>query len=160
MSGMSNPLLDFKDLPLFDQVRPEHVAPAMDELLAQADQALAAVTQADFPAHWNAIAKVLDVATERLSRSWGMVGHLSAVADTPELRAAYNEALPRVTDFWTRLGSDEKLFAKYKAIDPSVLAPEQRQALKNALRNFTLRRGAAGCGQAALRPDPGTAGRT
>src|SRR3954464_3386882 len=138
MGGMSNPLLDFKDLPLFDQVRPEHVAPALDELLAQADQALAAVTAADFPADWNAIARVLDVATERLGRSWGMVGHLNAVADTPELRAAYNEALPRVTDFWTRLGSDEKLYAKYKAIDPAKLTPEQRQAHKNALRNFML----------------------
>jgi oligopeptidase A len=138
MSGMSNPLLDFKDLPLFDQVRPEHVAPALDELLGQADQALAAVTQADFAAGWTAISRVLDVATERLSRSWGMVGHLNAVADTPELRAAYNEALPRVTEFWTRLGSDEKLYAKYKAIAPAKLTPEQRQAHKNALRNFTL----------------------
>jgi oligopeptidase A len=67
-----------------------------------------------------------------------MVGHLNAVADTPELRAAYNEALPRVTEFWTRLGSDEKLFAKYKSVDPAGLTPEQRQAHKNALRNFTL----------------------
>ncbi len=138
MGAMSNPLLDFTDLPLFDQVRPEHVAPAMDELLGQADQALTAVTQPDFPADWNQIARVLDVATERLSRAWGMVGHLNAVADTPELRAAYNEALPRVTEFWTRLGADEKLYAKYKAIDPAKLSPEQRQAHKNALRNFTL----------------------
>ncbi|MDB5958394.1 M3 family metallopeptidase [Ramlibacter sp.] len=135
---MSNPLLDFKDLPLFDQVRPEHVAPAMDELLGQADQALTAATQPDFPADWNEIARVLDVATERLGRAWGMVGHLNAVADTPELRAAYNEALPRVTEFWTRLGADEKLYAKYKAIDAAKLTPEQRQAHKNALRNFTL----------------------
>jgi len=138
MSGMSNPLLDFHDLPLFDQVRPEHVGPAMDELLGQADQALAAVTQPDFPADWNGIAKLLDVATERLGRAWGVVGHLNAVADTPELRAAYNEALPRVTEFWTRLGADEKLYAKYKAVDPSGLTPEQRQAHKNALRNFRL----------------------
>lgn len=138
MGPMSNPLLDFKDLPLFDQVRPEHVGPAMDELLGQADQALAAVTQPDFPADWNAISKVLDVATERLRRAWGVVGHLNAVADTPELRAAYNEALPRVTEFWTRLGSDEKLYAKYKALDPAKLDPEQRQAHHNALRNFTL----------------------
>jgi len=138
MGGMSNPLLDLKDLPLFDQVRPEHVVPAMDELLAQADQALARVTEPDFPADWNGMAKVLDVATERLSRSWGMVGHLNAVADTPELRAAYNEALPRVTEFWTRLGSDEKLYAKYKAVDASRLTKEQQQALKNAIRNFVL----------------------
>ena len=138
MGGMSNPLLHFEGLPLWDQVRPEHVGPAMDELLARADQALAQVTQPDFPADWNAIARALDVATDRLGRAWGMVGHLNAVADTPELRAAYNEALPRVTEFWTRLGSDEKLYAKYKAVDPAGLAPEQQQALKNALRNFRL----------------------
>lgn len=138
MGGMSNPLLDFNDLPLWDQVRPEHVAPAVDELLGEADRALATVTGPEFPADWNAIAKVLDVATERLGRAWGMVGHLNAVADTPELRAAYNEALPRVTEFWTRLGADEKLYAKYKAVDPTKLSAEQRQALKNALRNFVL----------------------
>ncbi|NML48061.1 M3 family metallopeptidase [Ramlibacter sp. G-1-2-2] len=135
---MSNPLLDFQDLPLFDQVKPEHVVPAMDELLGQADRALAAVTDSAFPADWSAIAKVLDVATERLGRAWGVVGHLNAVADTPELRAAYNEALPKVTDFWTRLGADEKLYAKYKAIDAARLTPEQQQAHKNALRNFRL----------------------
>jgi oligopeptidase A len=60
------------------------------------------------------------------------------VADTPELRAAYNEALPRVTEFWTRLGADERLYAKYKAIDPATLNAEQRQAHSNALRNFVL----------------------
>jgi len=135
---MRNPLLDFNDLPLFDTVRPEHVVPAMEELLAQAGAALEKVTAADFPADWNAISGTLEVATERLGRAWGVVGHLNAVADTPELRAAYNEALPKVTEFWTRLGSDERLYAKYKAIDPSSLTPEQRQAHKNALRNFTL----------------------
>ena len=134
----SNPLLAFTDLPRFDEVRPEHVAPAVDELLAQADQALATVTAADFPSRWDDIAKVLETATERLGRAWGVVSHLNGVADTPELRAAYNAMLPKVTDFWTRLGSDERLFAKYKAIDPATLTPEQRQAHKNAIRNFVL----------------------
>jgi oligopeptidase A len=54
-----------------------------------------------------------------LGRAWGAVSHLNSVADTPELRAAYNEALPKVTEFWTRLGADERLYAKYKAIDPN-----------------------------------------
>ena len=81
---------------------------------------------------------MLDTATEQLSRAWGVVSHLNGVADTPELRAAYNEALPKVTDFWTRLGSDERLYAKYKAIDPATLNTEQRQAHKNAIRNFVL----------------------
>ena len=135
---MSNPLLDFQDLPLFDRITPDDVAPALDALLAAANAALEYVTAPDFPADWNAIARELDVATERLGRAWGAVSHLNSVADTPALRAAYNEALPRVTEFWTRLSSDERLYAKYKAIDPATLNGEQRQALHNAVRNFVL----------------------
>lgn len=135
---MSNALLDFSDLPPFDRIAPQDVAPAMDVLLQRANQALETVTAPDFPARWDAIAKVLDVATEQLGRSWGAVSHLNSVADTPELRAAYNAALPRVTEFWTRLGADERLYAKYKAIDPATLSPEQRQAHLNAVRNFML----------------------
>ncbi|MDO9199548.1 M3 family metallopeptidase [Rhodoferax sp.] len=135
---MNNPLLSFDDLPLFDQILPEHVAPAIDQLLAQANTALETVTAPDFPARWSDIASVLDVSTEKLGRAWGAVSHLNSVADTPELRAAYNEALPKVTEFFTRLGADERLYAKYKAIDAATLNPEQRQAHKNAMRNFVL----------------------
>ena len=134
----SNPLLDFSGLPHFDRIAPEHVGPAADTLLEQASAALETVTAPDFPADWNAIAKVLDVATEHLGTAWGAVSHLNSVADTPELRAAYNAALPRITEFWTRLGADERLYAKYKAIDPATLTPEQRQAHRNAVRNFVL----------------------
>src|SRR5450830_1087068 len=135
---MNNPLLSFDDLPLFDQIKPEHVAPAVDQLLAASNAALETVTAPDFPARWSDIASVLDVATEKLGRAWGAVSHLNSVADTPELRAAYNEALPKITEFFTRLGADERLYAKYKAIDPTSLDAEQRQAHKNALRNFVL----------------------
>ncbi len=133
-----NPLLDFSDLPLFDQIKPGHVAPAIDELLVGAETALTTVTAEPFAANWTAIAQVLDVATERLGRSWGAVSHLNGVADTPELRAAYNEALPKITEFFTRLGADERLYAKYKAIQPESLNSEQKQAHKNAIRNFVL----------------------
>jgi oligopeptidase A len=135
---MTNPLLQPTGLPLFDRIAPDHVAPAMDALLADAEKALEAVTAADFPADWKAIALTLDVATERLGMAWGAVSHLNSVADTPELRAAYNAALPRVTEFWTRLGSDERLYAKYKAIDAAQLNAEQKQARTNALRAFVL----------------------
>ncbi|MBI5277913.1 MAG: M3 family metallopeptidase [Burkholderiales bacterium] len=135
---MSNPLLDFTDLPLFEHIQPEHVGPAVEQLLAEADRALETVTAPDFPSRWDDIARVLDVATERLGRAWGVVGHLNAVADTPELRAAYNAALPKVTDFFTRLGSDERLYAKYKSITPESLREDQKQAHKNAVRNFVL----------------------
>lgn len=135
---MSNPLLDTTDLPLFDRIQPEHVQPAINQLMEQASQALETVTAADFPARWESIAGVLDVATEKFSSAWGAVSHLNSVADTPEMRAAYNEMLPKVTEFWTRLGADERLYAKYKAIDPATLNPEQRRAWDNAIRNFVL----------------------
>ncbi|OSZ65963.1 M3 family metallopeptidase [Hydrogenophaga sp. IBVHS2] len=137
-STPGNPLLDCGDLPLFDAIRPEHVGPAMDVLLARSSEALETVTAPDFPADWKAISATLDVATERLYRAWGAVSHLNSVADTPALRAAYNESLPRVTEFGTRLGSDERLYAKYKAMDPARLTPEQTRARHNALQGFVL----------------------
>ena len=135
---MSNALLDFSALPAFDRIQPADVGPAVDALLEKANAALETVTAPDFPAEWNAIAKVLDVATEQLGIAWGSVSHLNSVADTPELRAAYNAALPHVTEFWTRLGADERLYAKYKAIDPATLNAEQQRAHHNAIRNFVL----------------------
>jgi len=133
-----NPLLELAGLPRFDAIAPAHVAPALDELLAQANTALETVVTAAFPAQWSAMSATLDVATERLGRAWGAVNHLNSVADNPELRAAYNAALPRVTEFWTRLGADERLYAKYKAMDVAQLTPEQRQAHTNAMRGFVL----------------------
>ena len=135
---LQNPLLDFSDAPLFDRILPEHVSPAVDALLVDAQAALVKVTASNFPASWNGISAVLDVATEKLGRAWGAVSHLNGVADTPELRAAYNAALPVITEFYTRLGADEALYAKYKAIDNSTLNTEQKQAHKNAMRNFVL----------------------
>ncbi|MEX1167599.1 MAG: M3 family metallopeptidase [Hydrogenophaga sp.] len=134
----SNPLLGAPELPRFGAIQPEHVAPAIDALLKEASDALEAVTQDSFPADWKSMSAVLDVATERFSNAWGAVSHLNGVADTPALRAAYNEALPRVTEFFTRMGADERLYAKYKAMDEAKLTAEQRQAHKNAMRGFIL----------------------
>ena len=127
-AGSINPLLDFSGLPLFDRIQPQQVEPAVTELLAESEQALRTVTADDFPARWKEISATLDTTTERLGRAWNAVGHLNSVADTPELRAAYNAAMPKVVEFWTRLGADEALYAKYKAIDQASLNPEQTQA--------------------------------
>jgi oligopeptidase A len=137
-SSALNPLLDFTDLPLFDQIRPEHVEPAILELLAQARAAQEQVAAVDFPAEWRQVAGVLDVATEKLGTAWGAVGHLKSVADSPQLRAAYNSVLPVVSEFWTQLGADQRLYAKYKAMALEQLTPAQRQAHKNAMRGFVL----------------------
>ena len=139
---MNNPLLHADALPDFDTIRPEHVAPAIDTLLAEADKALDQAVSLAVPAEYQALSAVLDVATERLGRAWGAVSHLNAVADTPALRAAYNDRLPAVTEFHTRLGGDERLYAKYKAIAASpaaaALTAPRRKALANALRDFVL----------------------
>src|SRR3989344_5564027 len=142
----NNPLLDTSGLPLFDQIKPEQVSPAMDALLAESEAALEKVTGPDVPADYDALSLLLDVPTERMGRAWGAVGHLNSVADTPELRAAFNENLPRLTEFYTRLGSDERLYAKYKAVNLAdqaagaehKLPPARRRALDNALRGFVL----------------------
>ncbi|MCK6432622.1 MAG: M3 family metallopeptidase [Burkholderiaceae bacterium] len=141
-----NPLLSIggadQALPSFDRIRPEHVTPALDVLLADAQSALEHAVGQQVPADYNALSAALDVPLERLSRAWGAVGHLNAVADTPELRAAYNENLGRVTEFQTRLGSDERLYAKYKAVahapSAATLPAAQRRALDNAMRDFVL----------------------
>ncbi|TAK78604.1 MAG: M3 family peptidase [Aquabacterium sp.] len=143
MNTATNPLLQAADgLPRFDAIRPEHVSPAITQLLGEAEAALEKVTGPDVPPDYDALSLVLDVSTEKLGRAWGAVGHLNAVADTPELRAAYNENLPRVTEFYTRLGADERLYAKYKAVNQSpaaaTLSAPRKRALSNALRDFVL----------------------
>jgi oligopeptidase A len=139
---MSNPLLDTTGLPHFAQIKPEHVTPAITQLLADADAALARATGDEVPADYDAMSAVLDVATERLHSAWGAVAHLNHVADNPELRAVYNENIPKITEFHTRLGADERLYAKYKAIATSPAAAKlnaaRKKALSNAMRDFVL----------------------
>ncbi len=137
-----NPLLDNGEWPAYDRIRAEHVAPALDVLLAEANAALERAVGPDVPADYHALSAVLDVAVERLGRAWGHVQHLQAVADTPALRAAQAEQQPRVVEFNTRLGADERLYAKYKAVAASPAAAQlstaQRKALDDALRDFRL----------------------
>ncbi|MEY4506013.1 MAG: putative oligopeptidase [Pseudomonadota bacterium] len=134
----ANPLSTPSPLPRFDEIQASHIAPGIETLLEQAETALATVTADDFPADWRTMASTLDVATERLSMAWGTISHLNSVADTPEWRAAYNTVLPKVTEFWTRLGADERLYAKYKAMDACTLNAEQARAHFNAMRGFVL----------------------
>lgn len=139
---VANPLLDLTGLPRFDAIRPEHITPAIDQLLEVANAALEAATSDSVPAEYDALSAVLDVATERLSRAWGAVQHLNAVVDSGALRAAYTENISKVVEFHTRVGADEGLFAKYKAVlaDPrcAILSAPRRRALANTLRDFKL----------------------
>ncbi|KVO34233.1 oligopeptidase A [Burkholderia ubonensis] len=141
-SANTNPLLDFSGLPRFGEIRPEHVTPALDTLLAEANRAVDAASASATPATWADVVEAVERATEPLGRAWGVVGHLNAVADTPELRAAYGENLPRVTEFWSSVGQNLALYEKYKAIAASdeyaTLSVERKKILDNALRDFRL----------------------
>ncbi|MCD9047266.1 M3 family metallopeptidase [Luteimonas sp. MHLX1A] len=146
---MTNPLLDFSALPRFDAIRPEHIAPAIDALLADAD---AAVTQATTTAAvtWDDFVEPLHDATERLGRAWNQVGHLNAVVNTAELREAYNAALPRVTRFHSAMQQNQALYERFRALSNAPEAtgwsPARRRVVDNALRDFRL-------GGAELEPD-------
>jgi oligopeptidase A len=137
-----NPLLDFSGLPRFGEIRPEHVTPALDVLLANAKAAVDRAAQPMTPAQWSDVVDPVERATEPLARAWGVVGHLNAVADTPELRAVYGENLPRVTEFWSSVGQNLALYEKYKAITThnsfELLSGERKKILDNALRDFRL----------------------
>jgi len=139
-SDDTNPLLQALGLPAYDRIEAPHVAPAMDVLLADADAALARAAAADGPADYAGLALLLDVPVERLGRAWGAVTHLSEVRNTPQLRQAHHDALPRITDFYTRLGAEPALYAKYRQIAAAdtTLTPAQRQALQHTLREFVL----------------------
>jgi oligopeptidase A len=137
-----NPLLDFSGLTRFDAIAPAHVWPAIDALLEHCRDTVARVTDAATPARWQDVVEPLDDATERLSRAWGAVSHLNAVADTPELRAQYNAALPRLTAFWTELAQNLALYEKYKqmaaAADFAHWPAARRRVIENELRDFRL----------------------
>ena len=137
---MSNPLLDFSGLPRFAEIRPEHVAPAVDELLAQGRSAIATVSAA--PPTWDAFVAPLEDANEKIGRAWGQVAHLHAVMDSPPLREAYNANLPKITQYFTELGQNAALFAKYKALHASPgfssLGQSRKKIVENAIRDFRL----------------------
>jgi oligopeptidase A len=135
-----NPLLDFSGLPRFSELKPEHVTPAMDELLAGGRKVVAEAAGA--PPTWEAFVAPLEDANERIGRAWGQVAHLHAVLDSPPLREAYNANLPKLSQYWTELGQNERLFANYKALFASpefqTLSGARKRIVENALRDFRL----------------------
>ena len=136
-----NPLLSTGwGLTPFDSLQAEHVGPAVTQLLAEAEAALDRAVSPAVAADYDALSLELDVATERLGRAWSAISHLNAVANTPDIRAAYNEHLSAVTGFYTRLGAHRGLYAKYKAVAQSAqpMSSARRRALTNALRDFVL----------------------
>ncbi len=137
-----NPLLDLSGLPRFSDIRPEHVTPAIEQLLAENRGLLAALIADAAPPTWDGFVVPMEDANERLSRAWGQVSHLHSVADAPELREAYNANLPRITEYYADLGQNEGLFGKFKSLrasrDFQSLSAPRRKIVDNELRDFRL----------------------
>ncbi len=137
-----NPLLDFAGLPHFAAIKAEHIAPAVDQLLAENRARIDSLTRPGTAATWAAFVAPLEDANERLARAWGVVGHLHGVLDSPELRAAYNANQPKIVQYYTELGQNLQLFDKFKTLKASAefaaLTPAQRKFIDNEIRDFRL----------------------
>jgi oligopeptidase A len=137
-----NPLLDFSGLPRFTDIKPEHVAAAVDAQLSD-NRALIQKLLADTAQPtWQNFVTPLDDAGEKLHRLWGAVSHLNAVMNSAELRDAYNSNLPKVTEYSAEVGQNEKLFARFKSLAASdafhALSKPQKKIIENDLRDFRL----------------------
>lgn len=139
----ANPLLQDFDLPPYSQIKPEHVEPAIDSILADSRVAIAELlkTQQASPS-WDGLVLALDELNARLGRAWGPVSHLNAVCNNAELRAAYEACLPKLSEYWTEMGQNKPLFEAYDALAKSPAAAgfdvAQKTILNHALRDFRL----------------------
>jgi oligopeptidase A len=137
---MDNPLLDVDALPRFDLIRPEHIVPAIEGLLAANRADIARLLNGPQPPTWGSLVAPIERLDDRLSRAWSPVGHLNAVMNSPQLREAYNACLPKLSDYTTEMGQNERLYRAYKAVaeGSEPLDTAQRKVLENALRDFHL----------------------
>jgi len=142
MLTAQNPLLDYSGLPRFSDFRPELVTPAVDQLLAENRALIERIAGPDVPPTWRDFVQPLEDANEHLHRAWGVVGHLNAVMNSPELREAYNSNLPKVTQYYTELGQHPGLHARFKALragrEFEALSRAQKKIIENELRDFRL----------------------
>jgi oligopeptidase A len=137
-----NPLLDFSGLPRFADFTPALVTPAVEGLLAENRALIERISAPGVPASWSEFVRPLEEANERLHRAWGVVGHLNAVMNSPELREVYNANLPRITQYYTELGQHPGLYAQFKALKNGPefggLTRAQKKIVENELRDFRL----------------------
>ena len=137
-----NPLLDFSGLPRFADIRIEHITPAIKQLLADGRNTLDQVRDDPVMPTWQNFVQPITDVNERLSRAWGQVSHLNAVANAPELRETYNANLPLVTQYYAELAQDLALYEKFKQLrngqEFENLSQARKKIIENDLRDFRL----------------------
>ncbi|MBB2494348.1 oligopeptidase A [Aquipseudomonas ullengensis] len=138
----SNPLLQDFDLPPYPLIKPEHVEPAVSQILDDSRAAVAALLAQPGKPSWNGLVLALDELGARLGRAWSPVSHLNAVCNNAELRSAYEACLPKLSEYWTEMGQNKPLFEAYEALANSPEASgfdvAQKTILEHALRDFRL----------------------
>lgn len=138
----ANPLLDFSGLPKFNEVKPEHISPAIESLIAEGRALVEQLATSTETPTWDNFALKLEDHSEKLGRAWSQVGHMNAVVNSPELREAYNDNLAKLTDYGSDISQDERLYAKFKAIQCSAafasLTPTQQTIINHEVRDFKL----------------------
>ena len=137
-----NPLLADAALPAFSQIKPEHVAPAIDALLAEERAAVDALLAPGAPRDFASVMLARERQDLRLAGAWAPVSHLHAVADTPALREVYGPAEEALTDHAIALGQNRGLYAAVQAVADApqfaTLPRPQRALVEHALRDFRL----------------------
>ncbi len=137
---MKNPLLNLEGLPAFSLIKPEHIEPAIDHLLATGRKQTGELLGGTQKFTWENLVTPLEQLDDRLGRAWSPVSHMNSVVNSEPLRQAYNACLPKLSDYATEMGQNETLFAAYKAVAESSqpLDEAQRKLLENTLRDFRL----------------------
>ncbi|MAL96046.1 MAG: oligopeptidase A [Haliea sp.] len=139
---MSNPLLEAHELPPFSHIRPEHVEPAIRELIARNKAAIEDLLAQPGTPDWDSLPQRIEDLDDDLARAWSPVSHLNGVLNSEALRQAYSACLPLLSEYNTWVGQHRGLYEAYQAIADSPafagLEQAQQQALSNALRDFRL----------------------
>ncbi|MDN6855209.1 oligopeptidase A [Pseudomonas sp. CAN2814] len=139
----ANPLLQSYDLPPFSSIRPEHVKPAIEQILADNRAAIARIlAQQNGTPTWAGLVLSMDELHDRLSKAWSPVSHLNAVCNSAELREAYEGCLPMLSAYRTELGQNRELFKAYESLAAGAESKDfdvaQKTILEHALRDFRL----------------------
>ncbi|AIY63822.1 oligopeptidase A [Pseudoalteromonas piratica] len=138
---MTNPLIGLEGLPPFSQIKPEHIVPALKQGIADCKQTIEQVL-AQESYTWDNFIVPLDEVDDKLTRLWSPVSHMHSVVNSEELRAAYDECLPLISEYSTFVGQHQGLFLATKAIAESDefanLTEAQQKAINNSLRDFKL----------------------
>ncbi len=139
---MSNPLLQSHTLPPFSAIRPEHIQPAIEQLLEKNRQRIDALLTSQPDASWDNLLAPLEQWEDELAQAWSPVGHLNGTMNSDELRDAYNACLPLLSQYSTEMGQNRALFDAYQAVRDSAeferLSQAKQTAIEHALRDFRL----------------------